>query len=344
MMKDEQYSPEVLIDFLYKRLSDEKTTEINDWLNADPVNQAYFQELVDTWFVSGNLANERLDTEIMARKEGVRDNVWKHIKASTNEEVTVAFTPFYRRTWFQVAASVAIIFAIGWWGKNKLEPQVQQLSAIESMEGQVPLSDGSKVQLNKNSHLTFSTGPLTTNRTISLAGEAYFDVAKEDKPFVIQTHDAEVTVLGTAFGVKAYADAPTEVFVERGRVSVRFLAGDSLIMLNAGEFVYGRKSIDSRKPGTEQKISRSSLMVQNHLFWKTKKLAFNDTPLVEALEVLEGHYGVNIQVKNKAVLNCGITAEFDESSLETVLNVLERLYQLKIKKISKGYELDGEGC
>ena len=41
-----------------------------------------------------------------------------------------------------------------------------------------------------------------------LDGEAYFEVAKDKKPFIVKTSKYDVEVLGTTFNVEAYKDKP----------------------------------------------------------------------------------------------------------------------------------------
>ena len=46
----------------------------------------------------------------------------------------------------------------------------------------------------------------TDHRSLTLSGEAYFDVQKGNKPFTISTNQGQVTVLGTSFNVRSRAD------------------------------------------------------------------------------------------------------------------------------------------
>lgn len=68
------------------------------------------------------------------------------------------------------------------------------------------LSDGTKVFLNAASSIHF---PVTFNgpeRVVDITGEAYFEVAKNGKPFIVHASTAKVEVMGTHFDVNAYAD------------------------------------------------------------------------------------------------------------------------------------------
>ncbi|WP_373729327.1 FecR family protein, partial [Bacteroides heparinolyticus] len=73
------------------------------------------------------------------------------------------------------------------------------------------LSDGTKVWLNSRTRMSYP--PLfrvCDKRMVEIDGEAYFEVSKSRKPFVVNTPKGRVEVLGTKFYVKDYRQA--EVF------------------------------------------------------------------------------------------------------------------------------------
>jgi ferric-dicitrate binding protein FerR (iron transport regulator) len=69
------------------------------------------------------------------------------------------------------------------------------------------LSDGTRVWLNAASSIRFPVVFTGNNRSVTLNGEAYFEVAKNaQKPFVVTVGNTTVTVLGTHFNINAYPD------------------------------------------------------------------------------------------------------------------------------------------
>jgi len=69
----------------------------------------------------------------------------------------------------------------------------------------VTLPDGTIVKLNAGTVLTYPTIFAKDKREVTLVGEAYFEVAKrKDHPFVVQTKNQQVQVLGTHFNINAY--------------------------------------------------------------------------------------------------------------------------------------------
>lgn len=84
---------------------------------------------------------------------------------------------------------------------------------------QLILPDGTKVWLNSASTLVYPNAFVGDEREVSLTGEAYFEVAKnEHKPFKVKAQDTEIQVTGTHFNINAYADEQqvTTTLVEGG--------------------------------------------------------------------------------------------------------------------------------
>src|SRR5690554_4801757 len=65
----------------------------------------------------------------------------------------------------------------------------------------ISLSDGTKVYLNSDSEISYGSEFSDSLRHVSLKGEAFFEVAKESRPFVVETQGTKIRVLGTSFNV-----------------------------------------------------------------------------------------------------------------------------------------------
>src|SRR6185295_8602769 len=66
------------------------------------------------------------------------------------------------------------------------------------------LSDGSVITLNKRSTITYPSKFKGNTRAIALKGEAFFNVAPDQKkPFIISVNDEQETVVGTSFNIKS---------------------------------------------------------------------------------------------------------------------------------------------
>lgn len=194
------------------------------------------------------------------------------------------------------------------------------------------LADGSRVVLNENSTLRFYEAG--NERRVTLEGEAFFDVARdENKPFVITTGELETRVLGTSFNVRAYPAEPVEVAVATGSVQVS--DDDEKVVLKPDELV-------TYAP-TTKKLSATQANEVNAQAWAQKELSYENTQLRELLPALERFYGRKIVVTNAALLNCPLTARFLANDLEAAITLLEFQFgEIDVQPATLTF--NGEGC
>ncbi|MEH6307562.1 DUF4974 domain-containing protein [Olivibacter sp. CPCC 100613] len=75
------------------------------------------------------------------------------------------------------------------------------------MDYALTLPDGTYVQLNAGSSITYPLTFQTAERRVKLSGEAYFEVSKHaNQAFLVQAKGTQIQVLGTSFNVKAYQE------------------------------------------------------------------------------------------------------------------------------------------
>ncbi|TAN13268.1 MAG: FecR family protein [Chitinophagaceae bacterium] len=99
----------------------------------------------------------------------------------------------------------------------------------------VMLSDGTKVWLNAGSELRYPSLFQGGTRTVSLSGEAYFEVATDvNHPFIVKTSGQDIKVLGTEFNVEAYTD-DAEIITSLIKGKVQVEAGGKNLVLDPGQ-------------------------------------------------------------------------------------------------------------
>ena len=81
--------------------------------------------------------------------------------------------------------------------------EMMEISTAYGEQKRVVLPDSSEIWLNAGSTVTFPEVFANDKRLVTLDGEAYFTVKKDTtKPFVVETSQLSVKVLGTKFNVK----------------------------------------------------------------------------------------------------------------------------------------------
>ena len=145
------------------------------------------------------------------------------------------------------------------------------------------LPDDSEVTLNSNSVIEYSKNKWNNQRELKLKGEAYFKV-KKGSTFKVKTPIGDVSVLGTQFNVFARANS-FYIDCYEGLVSVTF--SDTLVKLPAGSLL----RIENGKIVTHENSLNTSPS------WTTNESSFNNVPLINVIEELEGQYPIKLTAK-----------------------------------------------
>lgn len=164
----------------------------------------------------------------------------------------------------------------------------------------VSLSDGTVVQLNAGSKLTFSPVFSGKKREVYLMGQAFFKVTRnETMPFVVRTEHISVEVLGTTFDISAYNDEnfASAILVE-GSVRVsqknRPILNDEYILKQGQGCFY---NIDKEKSVVKD------VEVEQYISWKDGLFIFKDMTLMNVVKRLKRYYNKSIQIKDVAFSN-----------------------------------------
>ena len=164
------------------------------------------------------------------------------------------------------------------------------------------LADGSLVWLNAASSLRFPVVFDSSERSVHLAGEAFFDVAKEsDRPFKVLAitdpgqNSSLVEVLGTQFNVNAYHDEQTlKTTLVEGKVKVGPVAAVPHTSVNmASELAPGQQA-EVLKEETNLPVRVKQVDVTEVMAWKDNLFNFNNTDLPGIMRQLARWYDVEV--------------------------------------------------
>ena len=230
-------------------------------------------------------------------------------------------------SWLRVAASIALIVAIGAVTYNIMNRERVVNLLAETYQDVLTdtLSDGSVVTLNKESSLAYPSRFKGDTRTVTLKGEAFFHVTPDkEKPFTIHVNDVDVTVVGTSFNIKS-KNGITEVIVETG--IVRVTKEGETIELKAGEKTTIGTTVNS--------IKKEEVTDQLYNYYRTKEFVCENTPLWKLVEVLNEAYNVHIVIGREELKNLPITSPFYNESLDRVLELISLTFDTYDIKITR---------
>lgn len=314
-------------DLIGKVLSNEATPEeileVENWRKASPENEKYYADM-QTIFAKA------------ATIEFDADEAWLKVqqKLSKSRTRTINWQPL------RIAAGIVLMVSAGIFAFRYFNAEQPQALAFASENKVVEntLPDSSKVVLNKRSSIEFKYDPKEKTRKVKLKGEGFFEVKHEEsKPFVIETDEALVRDIGTAFNIKSYPDKDTvEVVVTEGVVQFYTLK-DPGLTVNAGE-----TGIYSKRNKVFTKIAKADT---NKLSYKTRVFSFHSTDLRSVIEQINEVYDAKITLANEDIARCQLTVTFRNDELDTMIDVItETLGLTAERRGKKEVILNGPGC
>lgn len=175
------------------------------------------------------------------------------------------------------------------------------------------LEDGSIVYLAGNAAIHYPEHFQPDKREISLRGNALFDITGNRKrPFLIETEDTRIEVLGTAFNVKSDGSQPFELSVQRGMVKVTLKKSNQDVFVKAGETV----TLSSRKllvgpTGNPDQFAQY-----------IRRIRFKDERLADILRIINLHTS-DIRLQTIPSLeDRKLTVTFSDNSPETMAELI----------------------
>ncbi|MFD2968745.1 FecR family protein [Sphingobacterium bambusae] len=187
------------------------------------------------------------------------------------------------------------------------------------------LDDGTKVWLNAGSSLRYPMRFEGDRREVELEGEGYFEVAaqfmiSEDsgkpvrKPFLVNTAEQTISVLGTHFNVEAYPIAASKTTLIEGRVEIG-ATGNSKVkkILNPGQ----------QGVWNEGEIQVQKIDVDNALAWRSGLFSFHEKTFDEIMQDVSRWYNLEIVYESDIPEETFFGEGYRTENLGSVLRLLE---------------------
>lgn len=329
---NENRNEALLMAYINEELNAADKLQVESWLNESTENKKYFEELKQTWILTGKVKVKPVNVNMESAWDKINSRI-QNSKVETVKEGRV----ISMRTWYSIAA-VAVILIGAFTIIRYLtgSDEMLQLSAKNEVVIDT-LQDGSVISLNKGSVLEYPEEFSTNERRVILHGEAFFEITpNKEKPFIIELENqGQVTVLGTSFNIHE-TDSNTTVFVKTGKVEFKSSV-NSVILLP------GEKGIMNLSTGEITKASTTQIEF-NETYWLDQKLNFNDESLGEIISILESIFDTHIDLENPEAANCKLTTHFERESLEHILEVIAASFEMELIETENGYLLKGNGC
>jgi len=310
------------------KISDEAATwfqRMSD-LSVDPKTRANFDEWI--------MAN---DAHMLAYEE--YSAIWNHAEFDAvlqefadGEEYQPANEnrPFLMvKRWGVVAASLALFVSVIFFG-SRMDGQLKKTMEYQTAIGEfknITLPDGSLVALNTDTKIHISFGD---QRKVYLTqGEAYFDVKKDGREFIVEGGTGRIKVLGTAFNARVSYNQMI-VVVDRGRVAVSPLAkGDHQKKMLVA---HDKLAVTDEKLGSVIKVS------QKVADWRNGWLDVNDISLATVVKELDRYYVGEIRLGKREMWQLRVTGRFSLKDIKKATRLLGQSMNLKVT-VTKNNEI-----
>lgn len=231
-------------------------------------------------------------------------------------------TTLRRTLWMRVAGAAAVVLLCiaGWQTYEGLRPIEMTTVTAQAETRTVVLPDRTEVILNRYSTLTYPKDfRRETRREVSLQGGAYFEVAKNPShPFVVETGEVQVEVLGTYFNVEAYPrDREVRTTLLEGSVAVSLRDRSQRLVLAPNERAVYHK--------TSGRLMQEPLAdAADDISWSRGQLNFRSQPLREIVRQLANAYQTDIRIADPTLAEYRLTATFDiREGLTHILDLLQ---------------------
>jgi transmembrane sensor len=279
------------------------------WRDAHPLHAFEYEAMLEIWEVAGDLP--RPDTvDPVAYSRPVMP--WRTLGIAA-----------------AVCALAVPLAVYGGWNMGWLPNSYQHFEARDTVR-QVTLNDGSQVELNLGSELTFSN--YKDQRRVTLEkGEAFFNISHDTShPFILRAGDGRIRVTGTRFNVWMYEDQVRVNLIE-GSVLVSSnddLAGDGMRLGPAMQAGYKRGDFT---PQISQTYAND-----NSLAWRSGKLVLDNLELNDALPLINRYLSKPVMVADHTTGSIRLGGIYNIKDLNSLVASLPKVLPVYLTRNKEG--------
>ena len=320
----------LLTEYWRGTLDPSRQQEVEAWIEASPGNREKALKYCRL---------EQYVTEFALKQEQDEAEILDQANRISSENGRETHRPKARRLlrWplaMSAAASLVLVFFGVWVGirHSAVCADEKELSYCTGSSEviQVILPDETKVWLNSNSTLSYPESFRRKYREVKLEGEAFFDVTSDkEHPFIVQTKDCRIKVLGTQFDVEAYPDNGSEFHTTlvSGSVEMSLVTGGrrrSAVLTPGQRFTYDTEN---------DRASVAYVDTESLTSWRTGCITFYHTSLKDVLSMIGNSFGIRFVINNAALLNDTYSGTFDHQPLEEILSTMEQVTDLHFRPL-----------
>ncbi|KOY02658.1 FecR family protein [Pseudomonas nunensis] len=291
----------------------EERQAFEQWRDAHPLHAFEYEAMLEIWDVAGDLPRpESAVPPLHVPLPSKPSTSWRTFGLSA-----------------AVCALALPLAAYTGWNLGWLPNSYQHFESTDNVR-QVTLSDGSQVELNLSSELTFSN--YKNERRVTLKkGEAFFSVSHDMKhPFIVKAAEGRIRVTGTKFNVWLYED----------QVRVNLIEGSVLVTSNDalnGDGLRLGPSMQARfRHGDFMPQISETYANDSSLAWRSGKLVLDDLPLSEALPLINRYLAKPVMVADKSTASIRLGGIYNIKEINNLVATLPRVLPVYLTRNENG--------
>lgn len=296
-----------------ENVSEEDQREFRRWLARGALHRATYNRIA-----SLHSAGKRVDWENLPPPKPVRGTA--------------------KRVWIAAIGCVALIGFVAWrasgapayWPGSEA-PQIAESQSDVSLQYSTAVDEVREFSLPDGSRLTLDGGTSiearfrSSDRQLRLQrGRARFDVAHEDRPFIVSAGGSEIIAVGTVFDVAYRNDRTVEVHLLRGAIDVRRAQASGKaapIRLKPGDEL--RFTLEgSGNPATIRKSERET-------DWVDARTDESDARVADVIATVNGRSTIKVILEDPAIGQRLVSGLNSIDDPEMLAENLAKLYDLQ---------------
>jgi ferric-dicitrate binding protein FerR (iron transport regulator) len=317
-MNNETEIQNLIARYLNGECSDAEIAALLVWCSLSAQNQKEFIQAKDLWDLANQTANKSDQQLIQFYRKQLEKSRQSHV-ILINSMIAVA----------AVLIAGLVVAALYPWKSDDSVKQMSIFTVPLGSRSSVVLFDGTEVNLNSGSILTFPNQFDGNSRLVTLSGEGFFKVKSDKKhPFIVKTTDFEVEATGTQFNVCSYDNDPfSAATLAEGIVSLCMSKSNQSINIKPGE----KFRLNRLKNTYNQDVAD----VESELAWKDGEFIFKNIPFPELVKRLERWYDVKLVWSGKNLESYAYTGRFkNQETIWQVLDALKLTSRINYQKIT----------
>lgn len=186
------------------------------------------------------------------------------------------------------------------------------------------LADGSSVLLDTDSAVNIAYHDRSRNITL-LSGRAFFNVQPDpSRPFIVETGEERIRVVGTRFSVQRESDTP--LAVRQGIVSYQADGTNTETLVRAGEQLQKSNSqVDVIKIDPQAPV----------FAWLEGRLKFNDRPLAEVIAEIDRYQPGVIVIGNPELATIHVSGNYKLHHPQSIIAALAQAAGAKVVHVTE---------